>query len=226
MSTEKAKNAASLRAIEYIKEGMTVGLGTGSTASYFIRHLIKKYKRGCKIRVVATSLESEKTAREGGIPITDINNITHLDLTVDGADEIDPEKRLIKGAGGALVREKIVAAMSTKMIVIADESKCVKSLGRCGLPVEVVSFGLTSTKTLIEKLGVTGRFRKDSKGNFYQTDNHNKIFDVAFDTLPKNPEDLHRKLLEIPGVVDSGFFFNLASIIIVGHPDETTSIII
>lgn len=225
MSLLKAKDVAGFRALDYLKEGMTIGLGTGSTASHFIQHLIDWCKRGFEIRAVATSLASEEMARKGGIPIADINAVSHLDLTVDGADEVDPQKRLIKGAGGALVREKIVAAMSEKMVVIVDSTKSVQMLGSCPLPVEVIPFGLAATEAHIQKLGVSGKFRQTPDGHLYRSDNHNHIFDITFQTPLQNPEELHEKLLRIPGVVDTGFFFNLASTVIVGRPDGTTTVI-
>jgi ribose 5-phosphate isomerase A len=225
MSLLKAKDAAGFRALDYLKEGMTIGLGTGSTASHFIQHLIDRCESGFEIRAVATSLISEEMARKGGIPIADINAVSQLDLTVDGADEVDPEKRLIKGAGGALVWEKIVAAMSQKMVVIVDSTKSVQVLGGCPLPVEVIPFGLAATQAHIQKLGLSGKFRQVPDGHLYTSDNHNYIFDITFQTPPANPEELNEQLLKVPGVVDTGFFFNLASTVIVGSPDGTTTII-
>ncbi len=218
---EKAKDAASFRALEFIKDGMRIGLGTGSTAAHFIRHLIKS---GKKIQAVATSMASEKMAREGKIPLLDINEIDSLDVTVDGADEIDPQKRLIKGGGGALVREKIIANMSSEMVVIADETKLVSHLGKHLLPVEIVPFGVLSTQKELEGLNLRGKFRKNEDGSCYISDNGNWIIDLKIPSPLNKVEELHHKILNIPGVVDTGFFINLATHIVIGKSDGTTEV--
>lgn len=222
MSREKAKDAAAAYALELVKEGMHIGLGTGSTAGYFIKRLIAKCRRGFAIRAVATSVSSERIAREGGIPLLDIETISHLDLTVDGADEVDPKRELIKGAGGALVREKIIASMSKKLIIVVDEQKCVDQLGHRLLPVEVVPFAKEATRAQIASLGLSGNYRMNEDGTPFVTDNQNWIFDITFPSPPHHPQELHDKLLHIPAVVDTGFFFNLATTIVVGKPDGTT----
>lgn len=224
MVQDKAKESAALKALEYVEEGMTLGLGTGSTAAYFIKHLIQKCQKGLNIKAVATSLASEKMARDGGIPMTDINSITHLDLVVDGADQIDPNLRLIKGAGGALMREKIVATMSKKMLVIADESKLVEELGLCPLPLEVLPFGTEAIRKQIADLGFAGAWRKKADGSYYLTDNHNRIFDVSLPSQLGNPEIVHEQLRSVPGVLETGFFFNLATTIVIGKKDGTVDI--
>ncbi len=202
-------------AAELIKPGMTVGLGTGSTAACFIEHL---GKRGLKIQAVASSEASLKLAKKVGIPLIDINSITHLDLTVDGADEIDEKKRMIKGGGGALVREKIVASMSKEMIVIVDSSKLVSKLGKHPLPVEILPFAYKVTEHAINKLGYNGSFRKQGN-HFYITDNGNYVYDIHFPTLCENPEKDNENLIHLPGVIDTGFFFHLAGRVIVGFED-------
>lgn len=224
MSFDQAKRAAGLKALEFVESGMVLGLGTGSTAAHFIQQLIELCREGLKVEAVATSLASEKMAREGGIPLLDINTVTELNLTVDGADEIDPQKRLIKGAGGALVREKIIAAMSKEMIVIADPSKVVDQLGHRPLPVEVIPFGAEATKKHLEKRGYHGSWRRVESGETFITDNHNWIIDLVFDSLVKDPERVHREIKEIPGVVDTGFFLNLASRIIIGQDDGSATV--
>lgn len=213
MPKDKAKENAGLKALEFVKEGMVIGLGTGSTAAYFIKHLCQT---GLKIKAVATSLDSERLARAGGIEIIDINTITSLDLVVDGADQIDPYKRLIKGAGGALMREKIVATMSKKMVVIADESKLVEKLGLCSLPLEILPFATEAIRKQIADLGYLGSWRKKSDGSPYITDNHNFIFDVSLPSQLDDPEILNAELRAIPGVLETGFFFNLATDIVIG----------
>ena len=225
MSHDAAKNAAGLRALDFVKDGMKIGLGTGSTTAFFIHHLIKKCKKGMKIQAVATSLTTEKMARKGKIPMLDVNEVTSLDLTVDGADEIDPQKRLIKGAGGALIREKIIAHMSQEMVVIADESKLVPKLGIQPLPVEVNPFGGMATKKQIEDLGFRTSWRKNKDGSQYVTDNQNWILDLVFEKPLDNPEALHAILIENPGVIETGFFFNYATRIVIGKEGGTVTII-
>lgn len=222
---QRAKQAAGYAAAALIQDGMLVGLGTGSTAAFFIDSLIMRVKEGLKISAVATSDRSEKQAKAGGIPLVDINNITELDITVDGADEIDHQKRMIKGGGGALLREKIVASMSREMIVIIDEKKLVDNLGAFPLPVEVVSFAHQVTLHKIQKLGFAGSFRlKD--GSLYKTDNGNYIIDIAFqDRRCANPEKDDAIIRTIPGVVETGFFFNLAGRVIVGYQDGSVKIL-
>lgn len=219
MSLEKAKEKASIKALDFVADGMRIGLGTGSTATYFIKHLIERVEQGLKIEAVASSEVSTQLAKKGNIPLLNINEISHLDLTVDGADEIDRQKRLIKGAGGALVREKIIASMSKEMIVIADESKCVEKLGKHPLPVEVIPFAISATLSHIQEKGFSGNLRKNSDGTPYQTDNHNWIVDLTFDSPLEDPETVHVSLISIPGVVDTGFFFHLAKQCVIGKQD-------
>ncbi len=219
MSTDSIKKAVGYRAAELIENEMLVGLGTGTTVFYFIEKLIEKCKSGLKIQAVASSNQSLKQAKEGHIPLLDIDKVTALDITVDGADEIDPLKRMIKGGGGALVREKIVAAMSKEMVVIVEERKLVPTLGKAKLPVEIIPFAKNSILHHIEKAGYRGSFRKKADGTPYVTDNGNLIVDIHFDTPRDNPEIDHDTLIHIPGVVDTGFFFHLAGRVIVGFAD-------
>lgn len=224
MTLDIAKEAAAKKALEFVQDGMVLGLGTGSTAVFFIKHLIERCKNGLKIEAVSTSFASQKMAHEGGISILDINTLSSLDLTIDGADEIDPEKRLIKGAGGALVREKIVATMSHEMIVISDESKLVEKLGVHPLPVEILPFGAKATEKHITDLGLEGKWRQSSAEK-YVTDNQNWIFDIHFSTPPVSPESIHQSLIALPGVIDTGFFFHLAKRCVIGKQDGTTQIL-
>ncbi len=219
MSTVALKKAVGYRAAELIESGMRVGLGTGSTAFFFIEKLIQRCQEGLQIHAVASSESSLQLAREGGIPLLDIDETTSLDITVDGADEIDPRKRMIKGGGGALLRERIVAAMSREMIVIVDESKCVSALGKHKLPVEVLPFAKNATFHHIAKAGYKGEFRKNAHGGLYVTDNGNYLIDIHLGALRDKPEEDHETLKSIPGVIDTGFFFNLAGRVIVGYAD-------
>ena len=216
MSRDAIKKAVGYKAAEFVQNGMRVGLGTGSTAFFFIERLIQLCSEGLKIQAVASSVQSLHQAKMGKIPLLDIDTVTHLDLTVDGADEIDSQKRMIKGGGGAHVREKIVASMSQEVIMIVDESKCVDKLGTAKLPVEVLSFASHATLHRIHQLGYKGDFRKNGDGSLFVSDNGNHIIDVHFHQLRENPEEDHEALMHIPGVVDTGFFFHLAGKVIVG----------
>lgn len=219
MSTDVIKKAVGYKAAEFVQDGMRVGLGTGTTAFYFIEKLVQRCREGLKIHAAASSTRSFEQAKKGGIPLLDLDTINSLDLTVDGADEIDPMKRMIKGGGGALVREKILASMSQEMIVIVDENKLVSALGKCKLPVEILPFAKMATLHHISKAGYSGEFRKQTDGSLLFTDNGNLIFDIHFNELRENPENDHEALIHIPGVVDTGFFFNLAGRVIVGFAD-------
>ncbi len=222
MDIEDSKKAAGYLAASFIKKNMIVGLGTGSTAYYFIEKLIQRNKEeNLQIRAVASSLKSLKQAEKGGISIIDINEINSIDITVDGADEIDEQKRMIKGGGGALLREKIVASMSKEMVVVIDETKQSKQLGHKKLPVEVVPFGSKATLHKIEKQRLTGKFRLENSDTkeLYKTDNGNYIIDIHFKSPIENPEEVHLLLKEIPGVVETGFFFHLAGRVIIAFLD-------
>lgn len=219
MPIEEIKKKTGIVAANFIENGMIVGLGTGSTAYYMIERLVERFKEGLKISAVASSKKSEEIARQGGIPILDINSVSAIDMTIDGADEIDSAKRMIKGGGGAHVREKIVASMSREMIVIVDESKLCLHLGKRHLPVEVIPFGIEATRKKMERLGFCGAWRKHNKADFFVTDNGNYIFDIQFDHLREHPEIDHEKLIRVPGVVDTGFFFNLAGRVVIGFFD-------
>lgn len=219
MSREAIKKAVGYKAAELIESGMLVGLGTGTTSFYFIERLSQRCKEGLKIHAVASSRHSHEQASKGLIPLLGSDRVSMLDVVVDGADEIDPQKRMIKGGGGAHVREKIVASMSREMIVIVDESKLVHSLGKCKLPIEVLPFAKNATLQHILKAGYKAQFRLDQKGDFFISDNDNYLIDIHFDKLREHPEKDHETLMHIPGVVDTGFFFNLAGRVIVGFAD-------
>lgn len=226
MTTVKnpAKEAAGQAAALLIKDGMRVGLGTGSTASYFIDSLIQRCRAGLKITAVATSELSERLALAGGIPFCDITRITSLDVTVDGADEIDFQKRMIKGGGGALLREKIIASMSKEVIVIIDEHKLVKHLGKFPLPVEIVPFAPAAIIHKILQKGFQGQLRRSADGQIYHTDNGNLIFDITLKVPLEAPESLNILLKSIPGVVETGIFCNLAGRVIIGYDDGRVEI--
>jgi ribose 5-phosphate isomerase A len=220
MSIEEAKRAAGRAAAELIQNDMIVGLGTGSTANYFIEALALRSKQGLFLKaVVPSSKQSHILAKNAGLPVQDMNHVPQIDITVDGADEIDPLKRMIKGGGGAHVREKILAFNSQEMIVIVDETKLVQAVGKGKLPVEILYFGSPATRNKLEMLGYRGKWRLTEEGSFFLSENGNLIFDIVFDAPPPYPEQDHEEITHIPGVVDTGFFFNMAGRVIVGFQD-------
>ena len=226
MNADEQKKAAAIRALDFVQPGMKLGLGTGSTAEHFVRALGEKVKQGLDIVGVPTSERTAKLAESLGIPLSNLDDAPHLDVTVDGADECDYELRLIKGGGGALLREKIVATASDRMIVIADASKVVKRLGAFPLPVEVVPFGAPVTARKIAEvagaLGCTGKMsrRADEYGEPFFTDNGNFIYDCEFGEIP-DADALAPALNRIPGVVDNGLFVGIATLAIVGTSTGT-----
>lgn len=224
-SSEIAKKAAAKAASELVKGGMIIGLGTGSTALYFIEYLIDRYRQGLKISAVATSEDSYKKAKEGGIPMQDINSLTFLDLTVDGADEIDKNHQMIKGGGGALLREKIVATMSKEMIVIVDDAKIKDYLGHFPLPVEILPFAHAVTIHHLNALGWKGRLRLTKEKKAYFTDNGNLIYDIDLEYPCEDPKTINDEICAIPGVIETGFFLDLAGRIVVGFPDGSIKLV-
>ncbi|WP_295555154.1 ribose-5-phosphate isomerase RpiA [uncultured Hyphomicrobium sp.] len=229
MSVESYKLAAAQRALGFVEPRMRLGLGTGSTASVFVKLLGAEVERGLSVLCVPTSEQTRALAASFGIPLTTLDETPLLDLTIDGADELDGELRLIKGGGGALLREKIVATASDRMIVIADASKKVEKLGAFRLPVEVVRFGVTATRNMIEMLaadsGCHGEIalRLASDGTPFLTDGGNYIFDCAFGQID-DPESLDEALKFIPGVVENGLFLGIADAAIVGGPNGVSVI--
>jgi ribose 5-phosphate isomerase A len=224
MSVELWKQQAAQRALAFLKDGMKVGLGTGSTAAKFIDLVGERVRQGLRLTCVPTSEATRAQAERLGIVLTTLEETPDLDLTVDGADELDGELRLIKGGGGALLREKIVAVASRRMVVIADASKRVATLGRYPLPVEVVRFGIAATRQLIERLaaeaGCTGdiRLRLRADGRPFVSDGGNHLLDCAFGRIER-PEALDQALKRIPGVVENGLFLGIASAAIIAGPD-------
>ena len=213
---DELKRQAAARALEAVRDGMKLGLGTGSTAKHFVELLGEKVRAGMKVVGVPTSEATRAEAMRCGIALTTLDDVDRLDLTVDGADEIDPKLDLIKGGGGALLREKIVAAASDRMIVIADDSKWVSALGRFPLPVEVVPFGLAATRRamaeVFAKCGVSGQMvvRKGTDGHVFVTDGGHWIVDAHLGRI-QDASRLATLLSVIPGVVEHGLFIGLAS---------------
>ena len=200
------------KATEYIKEGMIVGLGTGSTAYWAIMKIGELVKNGLKITGVPTSKATENLAVELNIPLLDIAEVTHIDLTIDGADEFDAYKNLIKGGGGALLREKIIASVTEFYVIISDGAKRSEILGDYAVPVEVTPFALNISIAQLKKLGCEPKLRLIN-GKPFVTDNQNLIVDCKFDKI-ENPSILSSKMNAIPGVVENGLFVNMANLII------------
>jgi ribose 5-phosphate isomerase A len=225
MDIEKIKKAVGYRAAELVEDKMVIGIGSGSTVHYFIEHLAQRCERGLCIRAVASSNESARKAIERGIPLVSLEEVPQIDLTIDGADQIDREKRMIKGRGGAFFREKMLAMVSKEMLVIVDDSKLVPQLGHALLPVEVVPFGARIIQKILENVGYEGLFRKCEDGSNFVTDNGNYLIDVKLDSLCDYPEEDHHEIMQISGIVDTGFFFGLAGRVIVGYDEERVEIL-
>lgn len=214
MNQDKLKQMVGEKAVTFIQNGMKVGLGSGSTMYYAVKALGERVKNGLDVVGVPTSNTTAKWAKEFGVPLTDFSETQKLDLAIDGADEVDDELQLIKGGGGALLREKIVADAAEEFIVIVDESKMVNHLGKFSLPVEVVPFGWEVTKAKITKLGCKPVLRK-ADGERFVTDNGNYILDCPFEKI-SDPENLHKQLNTIVGVVETGLFINMTKKVLVG----------
>ncbi len=226
MTADAQKRAAAARAVEFVRPGMRLGLGTGSTARHFVDLLGERVRAGLDVVGVPTSRETETQAERCGIPLTTLDKTPALDLTVDGADEIGPDLSLIKGGGGALLREKIVAGASARMIVIADQSKFVEALGRFPLPIEVARFGLGATMLALEKAiaavqsGGPLSLRHGPDGHAFVTDGGHWIVDAALGRID-DPGALAHALADVPGVMEHGLFIGYAQMVIVAGLDGT-----
>jgi len=223
MDIEAQKRQAAALAVEWVRPGMRLGLGTGSTVRHFVALLAERVRAGLDVVGVATSEATRVDAERLGVPLTTLDETPELDLTVDGADEIAPDLSLIKGGGGALLREKIVAAASIRMVVVADESKWVATLGRFPLPVEVVSFGLAATRRAVEAAAAaagcpgTAQLRRDKNGHAFVTDGGHWILDAALNRID-DARMLAERLSSIPGVVEHGLFIGMAQAAILAGP--------
>lgn len=229
MDARALKIEAARAALDHVEHGMRLGIGTGSTAEEFVRLLAEKVAAGMEIVGVPTSERTASLCRELSVPLSTLEETPELDLTIDGADEIDPALSLIKGGGGALLREKIVAAASAKLIVIADATKLVDTLGRFPLPIEVNPFGLASTRIAIgaaaEKLGLSGAIvLREREGKTFVTDGGHFILDASFGRIP-DPRALSDALHAIPGVVEHGLFLGLASLAVIAGSDGIRTVV-
>jgi ribose 5-phosphate isomerase A len=216
---EQMKQRACQRAAQEVRDGMALGLGTGSTVYYFLQELGRMVREGMRMTGVPTSIRTADLATHLAIPLTTLDDQPHLDLAVDGADEVDAHLNLVKGAGGALLREKIIAASADRFIVVVDASKVVTQLGeRYPLPVEVVPFGHTPAIRALDGLGARVTLRRGTDGQTWVSDNGNYILDCHFGPIP-DPVALQQELLAIPAVVDSGLFLHMTEMAVVGQDE-------
>ena len=221
------KLRAATAALQYVEDGMTLGLGSGSTAEIFVRQLALKVNEGMRIQGVPTSQATADLARQVGVPLVEVDHADHIAITVDGADEVDGHFQLIKGGGGCLLREKIIAHASDLMIVVIDETKLVSTLGKYPLPIEVDPFGFSLTaKKIFDALRMVGvecpdlQLRRKGDGlEPFVTDGGNFILDCACEAIP-DAAAVDARLNVLPGVVEHGLFMNLARVVIVGEDDE------
>jgi ribose 5-phosphate isomerase A len=218
MANDHEKEAAARASLRFVHDGDIVGLGTGSTAAYAVRFLGEKVRAGLKIRGIPTSVQTKELAASMGIPLTTLNEFQQIDVTIDGADEFDSHLRLIKGGGGALLREKIIASASKQVIIIADASKQVPMLGKFPLPVEVIPFAEALLTKEIAALGASVKLRSLADGSPFKTDEGHHILDCSFGQIP-DPPALARRLSDMPGIVEHGLFIDMASVVLVAKGD-------
>jgi ribose 5-phosphate isomerase A len=218
-NVDNAKELAAQRSLEFIENDMVVGLGSGSTATHFIKLLGERVKNGLRVRGIASSQASTKLAESLSIPIIDFHQVGEIDVTIDGADEVGPKLALIKGGGGALLREKIVASASRKFVVVADSRKCVRQLGAFPLPVEVIPMASPLVMKKLLDLDLHPSVRKMQDGSEYITDEGNLILDCKCGAIA-HPEELAASIRAIIGVVEHGLFLNMANRVIIASDTE------
>lgn len=219
MANDQEKEAAARAGLEFVKDGQVVGLGTGSTAAFFIKLLGEKVKSGLRVRGIPTSVRSRDLAESVGIPLTTLDECQEIAVTIDGADEVDPQLRLIKGGGGALLREKIVASATRQLVIVADATKQVQRLGKFPLPVEVIRFSQALVAKRIAALGAVVRLRTGEASQPYVTDENNHILDCHFGEIA-DADALARELSDMPGVVEHGLFIGMASVALLARGSE------
>lgn len=222
MAHDQEKEAAARASLRFVRDGDIVGLGSGSTAAYAVRFLGERVRAGLKIRGIPTSSQTRELATSLGVPLTTFDEVQEIDVTIDGADEVDPQLCLTKGGGGALLREKIVASASRQLVIIADSSKQVPMLGNFPLPIEVIAFAQLLVKKKIEALGASVKLRQ-SNGSPFVTDEGHHILDCRFGQIP-DPPALARRLSDMPGVVEHGLFINMASVVLIARGQEVTEL--
>ena len=223
MANDQEKEAAARASLRFVRDGNIVGLGTGSTAAYAVRFLGERVQAGLKIRGIPTSVQTKDLAASLGIPLTTLDEFQQIDVTIDGADEIDSELRLIKGGGGALLREKIVASASRQLVIIADSTKQVPVLGKFALPVEVIPFAQALVVKKIAALGASVKVRERADGNAFITDEGHQILNCSFGRI-SDPPALARQLESMPGVVEHGLFIDMADLVLIGKGSEVTEL--
>jgi len=223
MTQDEAKALVGKRAVEFVEDGMAVGLGTGTTATAFIRALGERVAQGLKIRCVASSEASTQLGRSLGMDVMSLEELPELDVYIDGADEVGPGLALIKGGGGALLREKIVASAAKKFVVVVDSTKVVDVLGKFPLPVEVVKMALPLVEKRLEDLGLNPTLRKHKDGSIYLTDENNYILDCSCGEI-EEPEVTAAEIRGIVGVVEHGLFLGMASLALVAGDDGVREI--
>jgi ribose 5-phosphate isomerase A len=222
MNHDVEKEAAARASLRFVHDGAIVGLGSGSTATDVIRLLGERVRAGLKIRGIPTSRQTGELATALGIPLTTFAQIQEIDVTIDGADEFDPQLSLIKGGGGALLHEKVVAWASRQLVIVADSSKQVPVLGSFPVPIEVIAFAEPLVKRRVEAIGASVQLRQ-SNGRPFVTDEGHHILDCRFGQIPDTTA-LARKLSDMPGVVEHGLFINMASIVLVARGNEVTEL--
>ena len=218
LSVDEIKKAAGVYAATLVEHGTTIGLGSGSTVFFLIDELGKMTKQGFRVTIVPASKKTESLALQRNIPVADLNEVESLVMTIDGADEVDPQLQLIKGGGGALLQEKIVAAASEKLIIIVDHSKLVQQLGKFPLPVEVIDFGYKHVQEKIRTFGCSKIELRKKDNKPFITDHGHYILDCYFEKIT-DPSSLNISLHSIPGVVETGLFINMANKILIAHID-------
>jgi ribose 5-phosphate isomerase A len=216
---DELKKLAAERAIEFVQDGQVVGLGTGSTAKFAIEGIARRVREGLKVAGIATSIATERMAQELGISMTNLNAVPAIDITIDGADEVDGNLNMIKGGGGALTREKLVALASTKRVFIVDDGKLVTALGESWpVPVEVLPFAWTRSALMLTALGCVAQLRKNGDQPF-ETDNGNYILDCKFGMI-EEPSEMEKSIKLIPGVIECGLFVGIADVLVIGYSDH------
>jgi ribose 5-phosphate isomerase A len=223
MTTDDEKQLAAIASLAYVRDGDVVGLGTGSTATFAIHALAQRVRDGLRVRGVPTSSRTQALATSLGIPLVTFDDVQDIDVTIDGADEFDPQLALIKGGGGALLREKIVASASRKLVIVTDSSKRVATLGRFPLPVEVIGFAGALVAKRITELGGNPALRRDASGKPYVTDEGHHILDCRFGVIA-DVRRLAHALDEMTGVVEHGLFIDMASVVLVAENGQVTEL--
>jgi ribose 5-phosphate isomerase A len=216
---DQEKQIAARAAVQLVEPGNVVGLGSGSTSAFAIRSLAERVREGLEILGIPTSLQTQHLAEQLGVPLTTLDEHPVIDIDIDGADEIDPHLNLIKGGGGAFLREKIIASVSKRFVVIGDAAKQVSRLGKFPLPVEVVPFAQSLIKPQIEALGASVVLRQHAYGNPYVTDEGHHILDCTFGAI-SDPPALAQKLCNMPGVVEHGLFIAMAEMALIGRDGQ------